>query len=82
MSEIYKECAEALSHWNAAKVAEGKIDRFMPPHLDYNRGLAEAEKQAAETALRAHRMYKCSCVIRAAMEAAKSGAYHHDTPHG
>lgn len=66
------ECEEAEAHLARAKAAKAKIDRFMPPHMDFYAGEYEAAKQAAETSLKAHRMYKCSCVLRAAMEAAKS----------
>ena len=61
---MYEECQEAMRHLQAAKDAEAKIDKFMDPKHDYYRGLAEAERQSADTSWRAHKMGKCSCVLR------------------
>lgn len=61
---MYEECQEASRHLQAAKEAEAKIDKWLPPHLDFYRGLAEAERQSANTSWKAHKMGKCSCVLR------------------
>ena len=61
---MYEECQEATRHLQAAKEAEAKIDKFIDSRMDFYFGLAEAERRAADTSWKAHKMRKCSCVLR------------------
>lgn len=65
---VYEECQEAHAHWLRAEGAKARsraeYESYLPPHQRFYEREAEAAMQSAATSLKAHRMSKCSCVLR------------------
>jgi hypothetical protein len=64
----YEQCREARQYWlrseGAKARAKSEHENVLPPHLRYWTKEAEAAIQGAETAMKAHKIGKCTCGIR------------------